>query len=111
MHCSDVTQWLPGHLKSSPIKVLSEYYLLRARGQRLSVALIDHALLQVPVFEMGVDVKPAEIANQGLAKARAEGYDAIIVDTAGRLQVCAWPPNLAPVLHQAPVCPFQAIGP
>ena len=49
-------------------------------------------LLQVPVFEMGVDAKPAEIARQGLAKARAEDYDAVIVDTAGRLQVCASPP-------------------
>ena len=42
---------------------------------------------QVPVFELGTDVKPAEIARQGLAKARAEDFDAIIVDTAGRLQV------------------------
>lgn len=41
----------------------------------------------MPVFEMGTDVKPAEIARQGLAKARAEDFDAIIVDTAGRLQV------------------------
>ena len=38
-------------------------------------------LLQVPVFEMGVDAKPAEIAKQGLAKACAEDYDAIIVDS------------------------------
>ncbi|CAL5228389.1 g11512 [Coccomyxa viridis] len=43
--------------------------------------------IQVPVFEMGVDAKPAEIARQGLAKARAEDYDAVIVDTAGRLQI------------------------
>ncbi len=48
-------------------------------------------LLQVPVFEMGVDAKPAEIARQGLAKARAEDYDAVIVDTAGRLQVSSAP--------------------
>lgn len=49
---------------------------------------------QVPVFEMGTDVKPAEIAKQGLAKARAEDFDAIIVDTAGRLQVCHTMPVL-----------------
>jgi signal recognition particle subunit SRP54 len=36
---------------------------------------------------MGTDVKPAEIARQGLEKARKEEFDAIIVDTAGRLQV------------------------
>lgn len=41
----------------------------------------------MPVFEMGVDARPADIAKKGLAKAKAEDYDAIIVDTAGRLQV------------------------
>lgn len=46
---------------------------------------------QVPVFEMGTDAKPAEIARMGLAKARAEDFDAIIVDTAGRLQVLKSP--------------------
>ena len=56
------------------------------------------------MFEMGVDAKPAEIARQGLAKARAEDYDAVIVDTAGRLQVCASPPEL---LHATPVRPIR----
>jgi signal recognition particle GTPase len=40
---------------------------------------------------MGTDAKPAEIARMGLAKARAEDFDAIIVDTAGRLQVLMSP--------------------
>lgn len=48
------------------------------------------------MFELGTDAKPAEIAKQGLAKARAEDFDAIIVDTAGRLQVLSQP-------HQMPV--------
>jgi signal recognition particle GTPase len=43
----------------------------------------------VPVFEMGTDAKPADIAKKGLEKALAEDYDAVIVDTAGRLQVRA----------------------
>ena len=43
--------------------------------------------ISVPVFEMGTAAKPADIARCGLAKARAEDYDAVIVDTAGRLQV------------------------
>jgi signal recognition particle subunit SRP54 len=41
----------------------------------------------VPVFEMGTDANPVEIARQGLAQARAEGIDTIIIDTAGRLQI------------------------
>jgi signal recognition particle subunit SRP54 len=38
----------------------------------------------VEVFTMGTDVDPVEIVTQGLAKAKAEGYDTVIVDTAGR---------------------------
>jgi signal recognition particle subunit SRP54 len=44
----------------------------------------------VPVFEMGTAVSPVEIARQGIAKAKAEGIDVVIVDTAGRLQVRWW---------------------
>lgn len=43
--------------------------------------------IDVPVFEMGTDVSPVEIARRGIEKAIAEGVDAVIVDTAGRLQV------------------------
>lgn len=45
--------------------------------------------IDVPVFELGNQVSPVEIARQGVAKAKEEGYDAVIVDTAGRLQVGA----------------------
>jgi signal recognition particle subunit SRP54 len=43
--------------------------------------------IDVPVFEMGTDVNPVEIARQGIAKARELGVDTVIVDTAGRLQI------------------------
>ncbi len=45
------------------------------------------AKIDVPVYEEGDKEDPVEIAARGVAKARAEGYDAVIVDTAGRLQV------------------------
>ena len=54
--------------------------------------------VNVPVFEMGTDAQPADIAAAGLAKAKAEGYDAIIVDTAGRTQ--AWPHATRPRLDR-----------
>ena len=41
----------------------------------------------VDVFSLGTDAKPEEIAAAGLAKAKAEGYDTLLVDTAGRLQI------------------------
>jgi signal recognition particle subunit SRP54 len=43
--------------------------------------------INVPVFEMGSDANPVEIARQGIAKAKADGINTVIVDTAGRLQI------------------------
>ncbi|MGB6167868.1 MAG: signal recognition particle protein [Geitlerinemataceae cyanobacterium] len=43
--------------------------------------------IDVPVFEMGGDANPVEIARQGMARAKAEGIDTVIIDTAGRLQI------------------------
>ena len=40
--------------------------------------------IDVEVFAMGTDVDPAEIARLAVEKARNEGYDTVIVDTAGR---------------------------
>ncbi|MGB5714021.1 MAG: signal recognition particle protein [Waterburya sp.] len=55
-------------------------------------AAIDQLLtlgnqIDVPVFEMGTDADPVEIAKQGVAKAKELGLDTVIVDTAGRLQI------------------------
>jgi signal recognition particle subunit SRP54 len=43
--------------------------------------------IDVPVFEMGKDADPVEIARQGVAQAEAAGVDTVIIDTAGRLQI------------------------
>lgn len=43
--------------------------------------------IDVPVFELGKDANPVEIARQGLARARELGVDTVIIDTAGRLQI------------------------
>ncbi|MCA1994453.1 MAG: signal recognition particle protein, partial [Coleofasciculus sp. S288] len=45
--------------------------------------------IDVPVFELGTDVDPVEIARQGVARAREMGVDTVIIDTAGRLQIDA----------------------
>lgn len=41
----------------------------------------------MPVYTAGTDVKPSEIAKQGLEEAKKKKIDVVIVDTAGRLQV------------------------
>nr|WP_290221872.1 signal recognition particle protein [Trichocoleus desertorum] len=43
--------------------------------------------IDVPVFELGKDADPVEIARQGVERARAEGINTVIIDTAGRLQI------------------------
>ncbi|MCC5659741.1 signal recognition particle protein [Nostoc sp. XA010] len=43
--------------------------------------------IDVPVFELGSDADPVEIARQGVERARAEGVNTVIIDTAGRLQI------------------------
>ncbi len=45
--------------------------------------------IDVPVFELGKDANPVEIARQGVAKAKADGINTVIIDTAGRLQIDA----------------------
>ncbi|MBD2328824.1 signal recognition particle protein [Alkalinema sp. FACHB-956] len=50
---------------------------LKALGKQISV----------PVFELGTDANPVEIARQGVEKAKADGVDTVIIDTAGRLQI------------------------
>ena len=41
----------------------------------------------VPVFEMGTEVSPVEIARQAIEKARRNDCNLLILDTAGRLQI------------------------
>lgn len=41
----------------------------------------------VPVFEMGTDHKPVEIAKKAVEHARENNYNVVIIDTAGRLHV------------------------
>ncbi|MBE9162694.1 signal recognition particle protein [Tychonema sp. LEGE 06208] len=55
-------------------------------------AAIDQLLtlgkqIDVPVFELGKDTDPVEIARQGLERGKELGVDTIIIDTAGRLQI------------------------
>jgi len=43
--------------------------------------------IDVPVFELGTEVNPVEIARQGVAQARETQVNTVIIDTAGRLQI------------------------
>lgn len=43
--------------------------------------------LSIPVFSMGTNISPVEIAKAGVAHAKKNGYDMVFVDTAGRLHI------------------------
>ena len=43
--------------------------------------------LNYPVFSLGTDVNPVEIAKQAIEHATIEGRDLVIIDTAGRLHI------------------------
>lgn len=66
-----------------PLLVADDVYRPAAIDQVKTVG----SQIEVPVFEMGTDVDPVEIAKQGLAQAKADHNDYVIVDTAGRLQI------------------------
>ena len=43
--------------------------------------------IDVPVFELGAEANPVDIARQGVEAAKEQGVDTVIIDTAGRLQI------------------------
>ncbi|GAA0435537.1 MAG: signal recognition particle protein [Bacillota bacterium] len=43
--------------------------------------------LDLPVFSMGTDANPVDIAQKAIEKAKEEHHDYVIIDTAGRLHV------------------------
>ncbi len=43
--------------------------------------------IDVPVFSLGTNISPVEIAKQAKEKAYNEHFDVLIIDTAGRLQI------------------------
>ncbi len=43
--------------------------------------------LGIPVFQMGNEVSPVKIAEEGIKFANSKGYDMVFIDTAGRLHI------------------------
>ena len=70
-------------LERSTLLVATDIYRPAAIDQLVTLG----KQINVPVFELGKDANPVEIARQGLAKAREDGIDTVIIDTAGRLQI------------------------
>jgi signal recognition particle subunit SRP54 len=72
-------------INRSALLVATDVYRPAAITQLLTLG----KQIDVPVFELGTDISPVEIARQGVEYGKAQGVDTIIVDTAGRLQIDA----------------------
>jgi signal recognition particle subunit SRP54 len=70
-------------LDRSTLLVATDVYRPAAIDQLITLG----KQIGVPVFELGKDADPVEIARQGVEKAKADGIDTVIIDTAGRLQI------------------------
>ncbi|MGO9452789.1 MAG: signal recognition particle protein [Candidatus Binataceae bacterium] len=75
--------WLKTNRKRHPIIASTDIYRPAAMEQlRILGKQID-----VPVVESREDEDPVEITSRALARAEAGGHDAVLIDTAGRLQI------------------------
>ncbi len=78
---------LANHLRKKnnrkPLLVAADVYRPAAINQLQTLG----KQLSMPVFDLGTDVSPVEIAKQGIAKAKEEHHDYVIIDTAGRLHI------------------------
>ncbi len=78
-----LARWLKATRKRHPIIASTDVYRPAAMEQlRVLGRQVD-----VPVVESREDEDPVEIATRALARAEAGGHDAVLIDTAGRLQI------------------------
>ncbi|ONI47421.1 signal recognition particle protein [Candidatus Epulonipiscioides saccharophilum] len=66
-----------------PLLVGCDVYRPAAIDQLKKVA----SQINVPVFEMGTDVSPVEIAKEAMKYAEQNNFDVVMIDTAGRLHI------------------------
>ncbi|MBS0629189.1 MAG: signal recognition particle protein [Verrucomicrobia bacterium] len=77
---------LAAHLKKKNKKVLVSACDLQRPAAVQQLKLLCQQI-DVPVFAIDGENRPLKVANGALDKARREGFDVLIVDTAGRLHI------------------------
>ncbi len=68
---------------TKPLMVAADVYRPAAVEQLLTLG----KQLQINVFSKGTDADPRQIATEAITRAKEDGYDLVIIDTAGRLAV------------------------
>lgn len=78
-----IAKYMRADDKKNPLLVAADIYRPAAIDQLRTIANDN----QLSFFTLGDKVKPEDIAIKALEKAKEEKYDAVIVDTAGRLHI------------------------
>lgn len=81
--CGKLARLLREDFRRSPLLVPADVY----RPAAIDQLKIVGAELGIPVFDSSPSDKPVEIAKRADKLAQNKGYDTMIVDTAGRLQI------------------------
>ena len=76
-------RWLSHEKKRHPLLVSTDIYRPAAMEQLRILA----GQVGIPVADSNPTEDPVEIASRALGKAETSGHDALIIDTAGRLQI------------------------
>ena len=78
-----LASFLAKHENKRPLLVAADVYRPAAIDQLQTLG----KQLNYPVFSLGIDVNPVEIAKQAIERATIDGRDLVIIDTAGRLHI------------------------
>ena len=78
-----LANFLRKNRKMKPMLIAADVYRPAAIDQLQTIG----EQLNIPVFTMGDQVSPVEIAKKGVEEAKAQNRDLVIIDTAGRLHI------------------------
>ena len=78
-----LANFLRKNKKMKPMLIAADVYRPAAIDQLQTIG----EQLNIPVFTMGDQVSPVEIAKKGVEEAKAQNRDLVIIDTAGRLHI------------------------
>lgn len=81
--CGKLANFLRKRDSKKPMLIAADIYRPAAIDQLVTVG----KELGIEVFEMGQKTPVSEIVTKGIAHAKSNGYDLVIIDTAGRLHI------------------------
>lgn len=81
--CGKLANFLRKRDSKKPMLIAADIYRPAAIDQLVTVG----KELGIEVFEMGQKAPVSEIVTKGIAHAKSNGYDLVIIDTAGRLHI------------------------